>query len=168
MKKLICTFLFNGLTVQFSAAAEAAAGSNPPADATAGSTTAATEGDVPAPTPPPALELKSKSSFVLQENARNPFWPIGWRPAAKQASATTSTEPSGAEILPNAFVVSSIVLDPRAKFAIINGKAMTEGQVFGLQMGSSTYQMTVKAIEDGQVTLVRGRDQVIIVPLRRR
>ena len=44
---------------------------------------------------------------------------------------------------------------------------MNEGQVFGLQMGNQTYQITVKAIQDGQVVLLR-RDQEIIVPLRRR
>ena len=44
---------------------------------------------------------------------------------------------------------------------------MTEGQVFGLQLGTQTYQITVKAIQDGQVIL-RRRDQEIAVPLRRR
>ena len=43
---------------------------------------------------------------------------------------------------------------------------MTEGQVFGLQKGNQTYQITVKAIEDGQVILLR-RDQEIAVPLHR-
>ena len=44
---------------------------------------------------------------------------------------------------------------------------MNEGQVFGLQMGNQTYQITVKAIQDGQVVLQR-RDQEIVVPLRRK
>ena len=54
------------------------------------------------------------------------------------------------------------MIDPGAKFAIVNGKAMEEGQVFGLQLGSQTYQITVKAIQDGQVILLR-RDQEIAV-----
>ena len=44
---------------------------------------------------------------------------------------------------------------------------MQEGQQFGLQLGNQTYQLTVKAIEDGRVILSR-RDQEIIVPLRRK
>jgi hypothetical protein len=131
----------------------------------------------PAPSPaeaaaaaaPPTLELKNKSSFAITDNGRNPFWPIGWKPAAKVATNTAAiTEPAGPAVDASAFVVSSIVMDPRARFAIVNGKAMSEGQVFGLQLGSATYQMTVKAIEDGRVILVRGRDQEIVVPLRRR
>ena len=113
----------------------------------------------------PALELKNKSSFVIEEGSRNPFWPIGWKPQARRSSSTT--EAVGPEISPNSFLVSSITVDTGGKYAIINGKVMNEGQVFGLQLGSQTYQITVKAIQDGQVILLR-RDQEIIAPLRRR
>ena len=44
---------------------------------------------------------------------------------------------------------------------------MQAGQQFGLQLGNQTYQLTVKAIEDGRVILLR-RDEEIIVPLRRK
>ena len=161
MKKLTFTIvaLAGGLQLSFAADATSTAQSTPP-EAQQG-----TE----APSAAPAIELKNKSTFAMQENGRNPFWPIGWKPAAKQSAATNAiSEPTGPEVAPSAFVVSSIVMDPRAPFAIINGKVMTQGQVFGLQMGSSTYQMTVKAIEDGRVILVRGRDTEIVVPLRRR
>ena len=63
--------------------------------------------------------------------------------------------------------LTSITVDHGTRFAIINGKAMQEGQVFGLQLGNQTYQLTVKAIEDGRVILAR-RDQEIMVPLRRK
>jgi hypothetical protein len=112
----------------------------------------------------PQLELKNKSSFTMEASGRNPFWPIGWKPVAK---AQTNGEHAGPEIPPSAFVVSSITLDQGARFAIINGKAMQEGQTFGLQLGNQTYQLTVKAIEDGRVILAR-RDQEIILPLRRK
>ena len=49
----------------------------------------------------------------------------------------------------------------------VNGKIMGEGQQFGLQIGSQTYQITVKSIGDGQVILSR-RDSEIAVPLRRK
>ena len=113
---------------------------------------------------PPAIELKNKSSFTMDASGRNPFWPIGWKPVAR---VQNNTEHTGPDILPSAFVVSSITMDPGARFAIINGKAMQEGQQFGLQLGNQTYQLTVKSIEDGRVILAR-RDQEIIVPLRRK
>jgi hypothetical protein len=123
--------------------------------------------DAPAaPATPTVIELKNKSSFTMDASGRNPFWPIGWKPVARVQNATT-TEHTGPDILPSAFVVSSITLDQGARFAIINGKAMQEGQVFGLQLGTQTYQLTVKSIEDGRVILAR-RDQEIIVPLRRK
>jgi hypothetical protein len=114
--------------------------------------------------PPVTIELKNKSSFTMDASGRNPFWPIGWKPVAR---TQTATEHTGPDILPTAFVVSSITLDQGARFAIINGKVMQEGQQFGLQLGNQTYQLTVKAIEDGRVILAR-RDQEIIVPLRRK
>jgi hypothetical protein len=123
--------------------------------------------DAPAaPTTPTVIELKNKSSFTMDASGRNPFWPIGWKPVTRVQN-TTTTEHTGPDILPSAFVVSSITLDQGARFAIINGKAMQEGQVFGLQLGTQTYQLTVKSIEDGRVILAR-RDQEIIVPLRRK
>lgn len=113
---------------------------------------------------PPAIELKNKSSFTMDASGRNPFWPIGWKPVAR---VQNNTEHTGPDILPSAFVVSSITMDQGARFAIINGKAMQEGQQFGLQLGNQTYQLTVKSIEDGRVILAR-RDQEIIIPLRRK
>jgi hypothetical protein len=114
----------------------------------------------------PAIELKNKSSFKMDNGSRSPFWPIGWKPTAKIAH-TDTTDQAGADIPPTAFAVTSITLGAGGHFAIINGKIMGEGQQFGLQIGSQTYQITVKAIEDGQVILSR-RDQEIAVPLRRK
>jgi hypothetical protein len=113
----------------------------------------------------PTIELKKKSAFAMDASGRNPFWPIGWKPVVRPQA--TTTEHTGPDILPSAFVVSSITLDHGARFAIINGKVMEEGQQFGLQLGNQTFQLTVKAIQDGQVVLGR-RDQEIIVPLRRK
>ena len=112
----------------------------------------------------PVIELKNKSAFSMEASGRNPFWPIGWKPVAK----ASTNEHAGPEIQPTAFTVSSITFDKgAARFAIINGKVMQEGQQFGLQLGNQTYQLTVKTIEDGRVILAR-RDQEIIVSLRRK
>ena len=54
------------------------------------------------------LEFKNKSTFAT-DNTRNPFWPIGWKPAARTAEAT-ATEHSGPEISSSAFLVTSITL----------------------------------------------------------
>jgi len=111
----------------------------------------------------PPIELKHKSSFNFESGDRNPFWPIGWKPAPKMAK----NEHAGPSIPASAFVVSSIVLDPKGRYTIINGRIMGEGQQFGLQIGTTVHQITVKAIEDGHVVLVRG-EQEIVVALRRK
>jgi hypothetical protein len=113
----------------------------------------------------PRLEVKNKSSFQIEGNTRNPFWPIGWKPMVKLSEP--GNDHGGAEIPVTAFVVSSITLEQGARFAIINGKIMQEGQQFGLQSGNQTYQITLKKIEDGRVVLAR-RDQEIVVILRRK
>ena len=147
MKKFTCTILIGCTALRWASATEA------PADPEV------------ARVEMPTITLKNKSSFSMQESGRNPFWPIGWKPMPK--TSKNPNEHIGPEILPTSFLVSSIVLDPTAKFAIVNGKTMQEGQVFGLKMGTQTYQITVKSIQDGQVILLR-RDQEIAVPLRRK
>ena len=108
------------------------------------------------------IDEKNQSTFTMEPNERNPFWPIGWSPAAKAGPET-----AGPEIPASVFLVSSITMGQRERFAIINGKVMQEGQQFGLQMGNQTYQITLKEIQDGQVVLLR-RDEEIIAPLRRK
>jgi uncharacterized membrane protein len=150
MKTILVILIFGALSIQGLRAEDAPATKDAPAVK-----------DSPA-----AIELKkNKSSFTMDASGRNPFWPIGWKPVARVQNNTT--EHTGPEILPSAFVLSSITVDVGTRFAIINGKAMQEGQVFGLQLGNQTYQLTVKAIEDGRVILAR-RDQEIIVTLRRK
>jgi hypothetical protein len=155
MKKLICTLSLSLGVLPFAAAAEPTSPSNPAEQSTR------------VESAPAKIELKNKSTFELDGNSRNPFWPIGWKPAPKLTAPTGATEQAGPEIPPSAFIVSSITTGESTRFAIINGKAMQEGQVFGLQMGGQVYQITLKAIEDGQVILQR-RGQDFAVPLRRK
>jgi hypothetical protein len=114
---------------------------------------------------PAKIEVKNKSSFRMDASGRDPFWPIGWKPAAKLSSGGGADQ-SG-DIPANAFAVTSITLDQAAHFAIINGKVMQEGQQFALVLGSHTYQIVLKKIEDGRVVLGR-QDDEIVVPLRRK
>ncbi|MEP7071198.1 MAG: hypothetical protein ABI839_02305 [Verrucomicrobiota bacterium] len=113
----------------------------------------------------PPIQLKHQSSFDFEQGSRNPFWPIGWKPSAK--AGQNGAAPAGPVIPASAFLVSSITLDPGAKFAIINGKTMSEGQQFGLQLGGQIHQVTVKAIQDGRVVLLQNGEETAI-PLRRR
>src|SRR5437763_11261300 len=113
----------------------------------------------------PKVEIKNKSSFKMDSGSRSPFWPIGWKPVAKISH--TETDQAGPDIPPTAFSVSSITLGAGGHYAIINGKIMEEGQQFGIQIGTQTYQITVKAIEDGRVILSR-RGSEIAVPLHRK
>ncbi len=108
--------------------------------------------------------LKNKSSFALDRNGRSPFWPIGWKPAPAAAKGTGQHVSA---LSPSAFVVTSITVEASGRYAIINGKVINEGQIFGLQVGKQVHQITVKAIRDGQVVLSE-QDQEISVPLRRR
>lgn len=111
---------------------------------------------------PAKIELKHSSSFNPPPDERNPFWPIGFKPAGHRDGA-----PAGPVIPASSFVVSSIVLDPHARFAIINGKTMTEGQTFGMQIGGQIHQITVKAIQDGRVVLQQQNEETILT-LRRK
>jgi hypothetical protein len=161
MKKLTCTLLLSLGALHFAAAADTTAAARKAAD------NAPAAEDASAAAVPAKIELKNKSEFVVAGNSRNPFWPIGWKPAPKLTAPTGTPEQAGPEISPTAFLVSSITTGQGLRFAIINGKAMQEGQVFGLQMGTQVYQITVKTIEDGQVILQR-RGEDFAVPLRRK
>ena len=108
----------------------------------------------------PKIEVKRKSSFDAAE-ARDPFWPIGWKkPGPKTASA-------GPALSPDSFSLTSVTMGSGQHFAILNGKAMQEGQQFGLQFGNQIYQVTLRSIEDGRVILAY-HDGEIEVPLRRK
>src|SRR3954467_1378766 len=93
------------------------------------------------------LELKRKSSFNVEPSERNPFWPIGFKPAPKFVKP--APEHAGPAIPPSGFLVFALTLDPKQRYASINGRTMAEGQQFGLQLGDQMYQSTVKPIQNG-------------------
>jgi hypothetical protein len=111
----------------------------------------------------PTVELKQKSSFDGAPADRDPFWPIGWKkPGPKAATAGP-----GPDLTPGSFSLTSVTMGDGQRFAILNGKVMQEGQVFGLQFGNQVYNVTLKSIEDGQVVLLY-QETEIVVPLRRK
>lgn len=106
------------------------------------------------------VELKRKSSFDAAD-ARDPFWPIGWKKPGPKIGG------GGPALAPEAFSLTSVTVGSGNHFAILNGKIMQEGQQFGLQIGNQIYQVTLRAIEDGRVIVVY-QDSEIVVPLRRK
>ena len=107
-----------------------------------------------------ALALKRKSTYKATDT-RNPFWPIGW----KKPNSTGQDEAAPA-LSPAQFALTSVTTGGDSRFAILNGKVVQQGQQFGLQLGTQVFQMTVEAVEDGEVVLSYAGGQVI-VPLRR-
>lgn len=160
MRTLILLLVLSSIAARVNAAEQ-----KPPPPQAQSQSPAPAEAQAPAQPQTPTLEVKNKSSFKMDNGSRSPFWPIGFKPTVKIAH--TDTDQAGTDIPPTAFSVTSITLGAGGHFAIINGKIMGEGQQFGLQIGSQTYQITVKSIEDGQVILSR-RDREIAVPLRRK
>ena len=43
---------------------------------------------------PPLVDKKHQSTFTMEPNDRNPFWPIGWKPATKAAGNGRSGDSS--------------------------------------------------------------------------
>ena len=110
----------------------------------------------------PTIELNKKSSFDAAE-ARDPFWPIGW----KKSEPKSTTGETGPAIAPESFALTSVTMGTGPHFAILNGKIMQEGQQFGLALNKEIYQVTLRTIEDGRVILAYQGGEVV-VPLRRK
>src|ERR1700757_4758689 len=81
---------------------------------------------------PPVIQATNKSSFDLEPGSRNPFWPINFKPTGQLTAEPSAEHDGGVDIPVSAFTVSSITMDRGARFAIINGRVMEEGQQFGL------------------------------------
>jgi hypothetical protein len=110
----------------------------------------------------PAIELKEKSSFDAAD-ARDPFWPIGW----KKPGPKSNSNEAGPALAPESFALTSVTMGSGPHYAILNGKIMQEGQQFGLALNKEIYQVTLRAIEDGRVILAYQGGE-IVVPLRRK
>ena len=118
----------------------------------------------PAPAAAPASGVKlARQSTFTGANSRNPFWPIGWVKPAARGEAAAVAAPA---ITPSVFTLTSVTMGAGGRFAILNSKVVQEGQQIGLQIGSQIYQVTVRAIEDGQIVLTSQGGE-IVVPLRR-
>ncbi len=92
--------------------------------------------------------------------ARNPFWPVGWRPGQKEAVKEVVPE-----ITADMFHVSAILLGP-PNLAVVNGKDYEEGAIIPVDTGGEVERLRIDAIRDGFI-LLNYRGEPITVPLRR-
>lgn len=158
MKTRTITALFAVLLTSALPSVRAAEGTD---DAAAAETTS-TEGK--------GFALKNRSSFPVPDSqAFNPFWPLGWtKSEASRGAATDAPADSVAASMlrPENFVVTSILLG-EPPLAVINGRELAEGQIVAVQFGGQRLNVQVAAVQDGQVILRVG-SQNLVVPLRRR
>jgi hypothetical protein len=118
--------------------------------------------------PGKGYELKNRSSFHTDMDARIPFWPIGWkRPQIKADGSSDAPVAAAAKVQLQAghFNVSSILLGNPA-LATINGRTFGEGELLPVIYGTERLRVVVRAIRDGGVTL-DFEEQHIFVPMRR-
>lgn len=113
-------------------------------------------------------ELKNRSSFKVDSDARIPFWPIGFvRPQIK-ADGTLATPVLATpkiQLEPDNFSVTSI-LSGNPALATINGRSFEEGELLPVVYGTERLRVVVRAIRDGGVTLDYEGHQ-IFVPMKR-
>ena len=117
---------------------------------------------------PVAYELKNRSSFAIDPEARTPFWPIGWKKSNKAFAPAVRVAPTiirEFQIQPQHFTVSSVLLG-NPPLATINGRAFGEGEVLPVVVGGRPVRVIVKGVRDGGVWLDQSGHQ-IFVPLRR-
>ena len=126
---------------------------------------------IPAPKLEP-YELKNRSSFSLNHEARAPFWPIGWVKSKSGATNQPRVTSGGVlvakkkfDIQPQHFSVTSVLLGHPA-LATINGRSFAEGEVLPVIAGNERLHVVLKAVRDGGVWLENGATQ-IYVPIRR-
>ena len=118
-------------------------------------------------------ELKNRSSFTpVSEQARAPFWPIGWVKRKKGIVATETHAAPTAILEDKHFKVTSILLGSPS-LAVINGRAYSEGEFLrtpkakaGDVATGAPARVRVQRIADGSVVL-QHQDQTIIASLQR-
>ena len=134
----------------------------------------------------PALEpyqLKNRSSFsCASEDARAPFWPIGWVQRKGTSSVAASAVTAKTVLDEKSFRVTSILLGSGAtpSLAVINGRAYSEGEFLKMPRATAgtapaaagttavpaAARIRVQRISDGSVILQR-EDQTVTVAMQR-
>lgn len=128
--------------------------------------------------PASRYQLKNRSSFVMRDADRAPFWPIGHVRRDRNVTSAPVAPTSTTQLTPEMFSVTSILLSNPA-LAVINGRAYGEGEYLRPSKGAATaksakgaaldprIRVRVTRIMDGQVALQSLDGQSIVVPLHR-
>jgi hypothetical protein len=122
---------------------------------------------------PAGYALKNRSSFSAPEDARAPFWPIGWSKKVTQTAPTSATAPIAAKVAidPANYKITSILLGSPS-LAVINGRAYEEGEYLKTPRAkdgapapvaqSAQPRICVQRITDSAVVLQQGAEQVTV------
>ena len=112
-------------------------------------------------------ELKNRSTFQATEDARIPFWPIGFHRPGKSGGTVAAPvlPPPKIQLEPGHFSVTSILLGNPA-LATINGRSFGEGETLPVIFGTERLRVVVRGIRDGGV-LLDYNGQQILVPMKR-
>jgi hypothetical protein len=113
-------------------------------------------------------ELKTRSSFAVNTDARTPFWPIGWvKPKVGQAPVTKPGTVVKEELPFDAkyFQVTSVYLGSPS-LATINGRSFAQGEYLPVSYKGQRLKVMVHSIRDGGVVL-QHENKTLLVPIRR-
>ncbi len=110
-------------------------------------------------------ELKNRSAFHVQEDARVPFWPIGFQRPLKDAVVAPTVKVAKIRLDPTQFNVTSVLLGNPA-LATINGRAFGEGEYLPVIYGNERLRVVVRSIRDGGVTLDYDGQQIFVAMKR--
>lgn len=95
--------------------------------------------------------LKHRSEYVAADDARNPFWPIGFKPAPVSPGVPQGpVVEAPPEVRPEMFVVTTISLEKDAPLAVINGRTHGIGDRLPVDASGREF-VTVRKITDGAV-----------------
>jgi len=112
-----------------------------------------------------AYELKNRSAFRIDADARAPFWAIGWKRPKGTVEEVVAADAPKVRLQPSHFTVTSI-LGGNPPLAMINGHSFEEGEVLPVVSGTERLRVVVRAIRDGEVVL-EYEGQQIVVPIHR-
>lgn len=106
-------------------------------------------------------ELKNRSAFHVQEDARIPFWPLGFVRPPKGFVATPVSKTAKVQLDPSQFNLTSILLG-NPPLATINGHAFGEGEYLPVLYGNDRLRVVLRSIRDGGVTLDYDGQQIFV------
>ena len=133
--------------------------------------------------PSQTYQLKNRSAFsCASEDARAPFWPVGWVHRKGASAVVASVAAPRATLDERSFRVTSILLGSGTSpsLAVINGRAYSEGEFLKMPRGTpgtapaapgtpaapAAARIRVQRIVDGSVVL-QSSEQMLTVSMQR-